>query len=57
MRYVEEKILKSLEDDIKILKRANTKTNEIKVHIRHFRDYANDNREGYHKVIEELVDG
>ena len=30
MRDVEEKILKSLEDDIKILKRANTKTNEEK---------------------------
>ena len=30
MRDVEEKILKSLKEDIKILRRANTKTNEIK---------------------------
>ena len=34
MRDVEEKILKSLYDDIKILKRANTKTNEIIDHIK-----------------------
>ena len=30
MREVEEKILKSLEEDIKILRRANFKTDEIK---------------------------
>ena len=34
MRDIEEKILKSLEEDIKILKRANTKTNEIIDHIK-----------------------
>ena len=34
MRDIEKKILKSLYDDIKILKRANTKTNEIIDHIK-----------------------
>ena len=57
MRYIEEKILKSLEDDIKILKRANKKTNEIKDHIRNFRDYSNDNTEEYKKEIDKLMEG
>ena len=52
MQEVEEKILKSLEEDIKILKRANTKTNEIIDHIRNFRDYSNDNTEEYKKEID-----
>ena len=56
MRYIEEKILKSLEDDIKILKRANTKTNEIKDHIRNFRDFSNDNSEEYKKEIDKLME-
>ena len=45
MRYIEEMILKSLEEDIKILKRANAKTNEIIDYIRNFRDFSNDNTE------------
>ena len=49
MREVEEKILKSLDEDIKILKRANFKTNEITDHIRNFRDFSNDNTEEYKK--------
>ena len=57
MRDVEKKILKSLEDDIKILKRANTKTNEIKDHIRNFRDFSNDNTEEYKKEIDKLMEG
>ena len=57
MREVEKKILKSLEDDIKILKRANTKTNEIKDHIRNFRDFSNDNTEEYKKEIDKLMEG
>ena len=56
MRDVEEKILKSLEDDIKILKRANTKTNEIKDHIRNFRDFSNYNTEEYKKEIDKLME-
>ena len=57
MRYIEEKILKSLEDDIKILKRANTKTNEIKDHIGNFRDFSIDNTEEYKKEIDKLMEG
>ena len=57
MREVEKKILKSLEDDIKILKRVNTKTNEIKDHIRNFRDFSNDNTEEYKKEIDKLMEG
>ena len=57
MRDNEEKILKSLEEDIKILKRANTKTNEIKDHIRNFRDFSNDNTEEYKKEIDKLMEG
>ena len=56
MRDVEEKILKSLEEDIKILKRANTKTNEIKVHIRNFKDFSNDNTEEFKKEIDKLIE-
>ena len=56
MRDIEEKILKSLYDDIKILKRANTKTNEIIDHIRNFRDFSNDNTEEYKKEIDKLME-
>ena len=57
MRDVEEKILKSLYDDIKILKRANFKTDEIIDHIKIFRDYSNDNTEEYKKEINKLMEG
>ena len=57
MRDVEKKILKSLYDDIKILKRANLKTNEIKDHIKNFRDFSNDNTEEYKKEIDKLMEG
>ena len=57
MRYIEEMILKSLEEDIEILKRANFKTNEIKDHIRNFRNYSNDNTEEYKKEIDKLMEG
>ena len=57
MRYIEEKILKSLEDDIKELKRANFKTDEIKDHIKNFRDYSNDNTEEYKKEIDKIMEG
>ena len=56
MRYIEEMILKSLEEDIKMLKRANKKTNEIKDHIKNFRDYSNDNTEKYKKEIDKLME-
>ena len=57
MRDVEEKILKGLEDDIKILKSANFKTNEIIDHIKNFRDFSNDNTEECKKVIDKLMEG
>ena len=57
MRDIEEKILKSLDEDIKILKRANFKTDEIKDHIRNFKDYSNDNTEEYKKEIDKLMEG
>ena len=57
MRYIEEMILKSLEEDIKMLKRENFKTNEIKDHIKNFRDFSNDNTEEYKKEIDKLMEG
>ena len=57
MRYIEEKILKSLEEDIKILKRANFKREEIIDHIKNFRDYSIDNTEEYKKEIDKLMEG
>ena len=57
MRDIEKKILKSLYDDIKILKRANFKTDEIKGHIKNFRDYSIDNTEEYKKEIDKLMEG
>ena len=57
MKDIEKKILKSLEEDIKILKRANFKTDEIKGHIKNFRDYSNDNTEEYKKEIDKLMEG
>ena len=57
MREVEKKILKSLEGDIKILKRANFKREEIIDHIKNFRDYSNDNTEEYKKEIDKLMEG
>ena len=56
MREVEEKILKSLEKDIEILKRANFKREEIIDHIKNFRDYSNDNTEEYKKEIDKLME-
>ena len=57
MREVEEKILKSLEEDIEILKRANFKREEIIDHIKNFRDYSIDNTEEYKKEIDKLMEG
>ena len=57
MRYIEEMILKSLEEDIKILKRANFKTDEIINHIKNFRDFSNDNTEKKKKEIDKLMEG
>ena len=57
MREVEEKILKSLEEDIKILKYADWKKDEIIDHIRNFRDFSNDNTDEFKKEIDKLMEG
>ena len=57
MRDIEKNILKSLEEDIKTLKRANFKTDEIINHIKNFRDYSNDNTEEYKKEIDKIMEG
>ena len=57
MQDIEKKILKSLEEDIKILKRANFKREEIIDHIKNFRDYSNDNTEEYKKELDKLMEG
>ena len=57
MREVEKTILKSLNDDIKILKRANFKTDEIIDFIKIFRDFSNFNTEEYKKEIDKLMEG
>ena len=57
MTDIEEKILKSLEEDIEILKRANFKREEIIAHIKNFRDFSNDNTEEYKKEIDKLMEG
>ena len=44
-------------EDIKILKRANFKTDEIIDHIKNFRDYSSDNTEEYKKEIDKLMEG
>ena len=49
MRDNEEKILKSLKEDIKILKRANFKTEEIIDDKRNIRDFSKDNTGEYKK--------
>ena len=56
MRYIEEMILKSLDKDIKELKRANFKTEEIIGHIKNFRDFSNDNTEEFKKEIDKLME-
>ena len=57
MRYIEEMILKSLVEDIKMLKYADWKKDEIIKHIRNFRDFSNNNTEEYKKEIDKLMEG
>ena len=57
MRDIEKKILKSLEEDIKTLKRANTKTNEIKEYLELYTDFSFDNTEEFKKEIDKLMEG
>ena len=57
MRDIEEKILKSLNDDIKILKRANTKINDIIEYINIYKVLSNYNSEEYKEKLNKLMEG
>ena len=56
MRDIEKKILKLLEEDIKILKRANLKTNEIKQYLEVYKNFSYANTEEYKKEIDKLME-
>ena len=55
MREVEEKILKGLEHDIKMLKKTGHTTEDIIECLIIFKEYSNDNTEEYKKKIDELI--
>ena len=57
MRDIEKKILKSLEDDIKILKKANLKTDEIKQYLEVYKNFSYANTEEYKKELDKLMEG
>ena len=57
MQDIEKKILKSLEEDIKTLKRANFKTNEIKQYLEVYKKFSYDNTEEYKKELDKLMEG
>ena len=56
MRYIEEKILKTLEEDIEILKGCYVSNNLIKEYIEVYKDYSNDNTEEFKKEIDKLIE-
>ena len=55
MREVEEKILKGLEHDIKMLKKTGHTIEDIIDCLIIFKEYSNDNTEEYKKKIDELI--
>ena len=55
MREVEEKILKGLEHDIKMLKKTGYTIEDIIECLIIFKEYSNDNTEEYKKKIDELI--
>lgn len=55
MREVEEKILKGLEHDIKMLKKTGHTIEDIIECLIIFKEYSNDNTEEYKKKIDELI--
>ena len=57
MRDSEKKILKSLEEDIKTLKKANLKTDEIKQYLEVYKNFSYANTEEYKKEIDKLMEG
>ena len=56
MREVEEKILKSLDEDIKILKRTNMTIDDLIQYLIVYKDFSNDNTEEYKKEIDKLME-
>ena len=56
MREVEEKILKGLEHDIKMLKKTGHTIEDIIECLIIFKEYSNDNTEEYKKEIDKLME-
>ena len=57
MRDIEENILKTLEEDIEILKKRNVSINQIKEYLKLYKDFSNDNTEEYKKELDKLMEG
>ena len=57
MRDIEENILKTLEEDIEILKKRNVTINQIKEYLKLYKDFSNDNTEEYKKELDKLMEG
>ena len=56
MRDVEEKILKGIKEDLKILKRTNMTIDDLIDYLIVYKDFSNDNTEEYKKEIEKLME-
>ena len=56
MRDVEEKILKGIKEDLKILKRTNMSIDDLIQYLIVYKDFSNDNTEEYKKEIEKLME-
>ena len=57
MRVIEEKILKTLEEDIEILKRRNVSNNQIKEYLKLYKDFSNDNTKEYKEKLNKSMEG
>ena len=57
MRDIEKKILKTLEEDIEILKKRNVSINQIKEYLKLYKDFSNDNTEEYKEKLNKLMEG
>ena len=56
MRDIEKKILKSLDEDLKILKRTNMTIDDLIQYLIVYKDFSNDNTEEYKKEIDKLME-
>ena len=56
MRDIEENILKTLEEDIEILKKRNVSINQIKEYLKLYKDFSNDNTKEYKKELDKLME-